>query len=67
MTPRQLQAGLDKLGLTQVAFARLIGAGDRSVRGWVAGSRAVPETVAILLRLLLAGTLTEQDVERARK
>jgi hypothetical protein len=67
MTPKQFSAALDRLGLSQLGAARLFGVDGRSARRWVAGERAVPETVAILLRLMLAGKITADDVERARK
>lgn len=67
MTPKQFQATLDRLGLSQQGAARLIGADPRTARKWVAGENKVPECVAILLRLMLAGKITQEDVEGARK
>ncbi len=68
MTAKQFQAAIDRLGLSQVGAARLFGYSDgRVVRRYISGERAVPEPVAILLRLLLAGKITVDDVEAARK
>jgi hypothetical protein len=67
MTPKQFQATLDRLGLTQAGMARMIGSDPRTARHYAAGTRSVPECVAILLRLMLAGKITQEDVEGARK
>lgn len=67
MTAKQFQTALDRLGLSQVGAARLVGADPRTARRWALGERSVPEPVAILLRLMLAGKVTSDDVEAARK
>lgn len=67
MTPSQFQKAIDRLGLTQAGMARMIGSDPRTARHYAAGTRAVPECVAILLRLMLAGKITEQDINTARK
>ena len=67
MTPRQFQSAIDRLGLSQVKAARLFGANPRTARKWASGVNGVPECVAILLRLLLAGKITVEDVEGARR
>lgn len=66
MTSRQFQAAIDRLGLSQVGAARLVGADPRTARKWAAGDNKVPECVAILLRLLVAGKITIADVEAHR-
>jgi hypothetical protein len=66
MTPTQLRTALDKLDITQVGLARMIGKDGSTVRRWISGVVPVDETVAILLRLMLAGKVAERDVERAR-
>lgn len=63
MTARQFQMALDRLSLSQLGAARLVKADGRTVRRWAAGERSVPECIAILLRLLLAGKITPADVE----
>jgi DNA-binding transcriptional regulator YiaG len=67
MTANQFRAALDRLELSQLEAARLFNANGRTARRWALGERSVPEPVAILLRLMLAGKLTVDDVERARK
>lgn len=64
MTAKQYQAAIDRLGLSQLGAARLFGADGRTSRRWASGERSVPETVAILLRLLLAGKITAADIEK---
>lgn len=65
MTANQFRTAIEKLGLSQVGAARLVGADPRTGRRWALGERAVPECVAILLRLLLAKKITIADVESA--
>jgi hypothetical protein len=62
VTAKQFQAAIDRLGLSQVGAARLVGADPRTARRWALGERSVPEPVAILLRLMLAGKITAQDI-----
>lgn len=62
MTAKQYQAALDRLGLSQLGAARLIGVGPRTSRRWAAGDAEIPESAAILLRLMLAGTITADDI-----
>jgi DNA-binding transcriptional regulator YiaG len=52
MTPTELRAALSGLGHSQVSFAKLIGASDRTVRRWATGEQNVPAWVPLLLRLL---------------
>lgn len=67
MTPTQLRAILFRLGLTQAAAARLVGVPDRTMRKWLAGDHDMPESAAILLRLLVRGTVTAEQVEAAQR
>ncbi len=53
MTPRQLTEALRRLGLSQVAAARLLGVSARTVRYWIAGTYPIPEAVSLLLRTWL--------------
>lgn len=64
MTPDEYRAALERLGMTQVGFARLVGSGERSSRRWA--EQGAPGAVAILLRLLDAGKITTKDVEDAQ-
>jgi len=62
MTSSQFRAAIDRLGLSQTGTARLVGADGRTARRWALGERSVPEPVAIILRLMLAGKVTVDDV-----
>lgn len=62
MTHVQFRAALDRLGLSQVRAAKLFGVGDRAARTWAAGKRKVPHAVAVLLRLMVAGKITIEDL-----
>lgn len=57
-----VQALRERLGLSQVEFARLIGATERSVRGWEAGERA-PQGSSLAV---LAGIQSALDDARTR-
>lgn len=54
MTPADFHAARTALGLTQGALASAIGVDRRTVQFWEAGGRAVPETVARLVRLAVS-------------
>jgi hypothetical protein len=66
VNPDELVTALRELDLTQQGFARLVGHGERVVRYWIAGERAIPQGVAIVVRLLVAGRITAADIEAAR-
>ncbi len=65
MTANQYRAALSKLELTQVGAAELFGVNDKTSRNWA--RNGVQGTVEILLRLMLAGKVTAEDVRKARK
>lgn len=67
MTPNQFRVALDRLSLSQGQAAKLLDADPRTTRRWALGERSVPPTVAILLRLMVAGKITAGDVEKARR
>ena len=52
MTPDELRAQLDRLGLTQVGAARLLDVDERTVRRWATGNVPIPRAVEMLLPLL---------------
>ena len=64
MTPRQYRAALGQLGLSQEAAGELLGASRRSGQNWAA--KGPPPAEAILIRLLLAAIITQQDIEQAK-
>jgi hypothetical protein len=63
--PTEFHEALRTLGLAQQRVAALFGVGPRSVRRWQYGERRVPCGVGIVLRLLAAGAVTVDQVERA--
>lgn len=65
MTAKQYQAAIDRLGLSQVAAAELLGLDPRTSRRYALGEIAVPAPTAKLLRLLLAGKISAEDVRAA--
>ena len=65
MTANQFRSALSRLELSQLGAARLFGADGRTTRRWALGERSIPPAVAILLRLLLAGKVTVEDIEAA--
>lgn len=65
MTATQFRNTLDKLGLSQLAAARLLQVDGRTARRWVSGERSIPSDVAILLRLLTTKKITVEDIEAA--
>lgn len=62
MTATQFRTALDRLKLSQLGAAKLFRSNDRTVRRWAIGERAVPVTVAIMLKLMLAGKITAADI-----
>jgi DNA-binding transcriptional regulator YiaG len=63
MTGAQMQAALNRIGFSQVGFARTIGKGDRTIRGWIAGDWPVPREIAMLLNLMIKTKSIEQDLQ----
>lgn len=65
MTGEAFRAALEKLYGTpqcQSAFARLIGVGGRTVRGWISEEFAVPKTVSLLVGLMLKTKTSPEDL-----
>jgi len=67
LTAKQFQTAINRLGLSQVGVAKLLGADPRTARRWALGERSIPEPVAILLRLMLANKITADDIQEAAK
>lgn len=61
MNNREYQAALDKLGLSQLAGARLLGVDDRTSRRWASGERPVPNPVERFLRFLIVLGMSGAD------
>ena len=54
MTPPELRALLDKMGVGTAGAGRMLGVRDSTVRKWLAGTRGIPEPAARLLCLAAA-------------
>lgn len=67
MTPQQFRSTLDRLGLSQLGVGRLLGTGERTPRRWASGESEIPTHVAALLRLMLRGKITAEDIEAAKR
>lgn len=65
MTANQYRTALAKLGLSQEGAAAPLGIGKRTSQGYALGECPVPPTIAILLRLLVAGKVSIKDIEAA--
>lgn len=50
MTPDQLRTTLDRLGLTQVGAARLLGIDPRTMRRYCAGDLDIPKWLPLALK-----------------
>lgn len=62
MLPKEYEAALMALGLSQVGAARMLGVADRTSRAWVSGFRPVPEPVARFLQFIIAEGYTPAQV-----
>jgi DNA-binding transcriptional regulator YiaG len=65
MTAKQFNSALDKLELSQLGFARVVGVTDRQCRRWASGENSVPAPVRKLLALMLAGRISIRAVDEA--
>lgn len=66
MTSNQYRAALKTLDLSQHRAAALLGLAPRTSAGYALGEYPVPPTVATLLRLLVKGKITPQDIKDAK-
>jgi hypothetical protein len=62
MTGSEYQKAIDKLGMTQIASAKLLGVNETTPRKWIAETHPIPRAVAMVLKLMLREHLTEQDM-----
>jgi len=54
---------LDKLGIGQSAFARLIGISGRAVRSYIAEVNPVPMSIGFLVRLMIKTGTRPEDLK----
>ena len=66
VTGKELKRALEGLEVSQLGAGRLLGVDGRTVRAWVADAARIPESVAILVRLIVAGKITVADIEAAK-
>jgi len=65
MTPDDYRAAIERLGLSQVAAARLLGVDERTSRRWACGERDIPPPAVRFLRYLIAtGTTGEKAMRK---
>jgi hypothetical protein len=62
MTPAQYREAIALLGLSQVAAGDFLCGNPRTSRRWASGESAVPQPVALLLRLMVRLQLTADEV-----
>ena len=63
MSGQELWAKMQKLGVTQVGFARIIGVGERTMRDWIGGTTSVPRAVAMLVNLMIKTKTAPEDLQ----
>jgi len=66
MTHTQFRKAIGHLGISQLGIARLFGEKPRTIRRWIAGHSRIPSTAVILIRALILGDLTKEQVEQLR-
>jgi len=62
MTPKQYADTIERLGLSQRAAGKFLKIGERQSRRYIAGDAKIPETTAMLLRLMVRLKLTPEDI-----
>lgn len=63
MTPTQYADAIERLGLSQRAAGKFLKIGERQSRRWIAGDSVIPESAAMLLRLMIKLKLKPEDVK----
>lgn len=67
MTAEQYRKAIDRLGLSQVAAAELLGVDERTSRRWAIGERDIPAPVVRFLRYLIATRTSGADAMKILK
>jgi DNA-binding transcriptional regulator YiaG len=67
MTSDEYRAALEKLSLTQVGFALMVGASARTGQKWALGEARIPGCVILLLQLLLERPELREVIARLGK
>lgn len=63
MTPKQYAEAIERLGLSQRGAGKFLGVDERTSRKWIAGGARIPESVALLLRLMVKMKIKPEDVK----
>lgn len=63
MTPDAFRALLERVGLSQVAAAKLLRVDGRTARRWASGEAPIPFTAWAILTLIDQGLITEREIE----
>lgn len=63
MTPKQYAEAIERLRLSQRGAGKFLGVDERTSRKWIAGDARIPESVALLLRLMVRLKLKPDDVQ----
>lgn len=64
MTSYELRDAVASLGLTQAQTAEAVGVSPRTMRAWLSGDAAVPQSAAIVIRLMQLGRLSVRACEK---
>ena len=64
MTSDEYRETIEKLGLSQIAAARLLGVDARTSRRWASGERDIPPPAVRFLRYLIATKKTGEQAMR---
>lgn len=63
MTSGQFLLALNRLGVTQVEFARCLKINERTVRDWTGGRSRVPHPVAALVNLMIKTNTKPEELK----
>jgi hypothetical protein len=64
VTHNEYRKALEKLNLSQVGAARMLGVDGRTSRRWIAGEVPIPHAVSIVLTVMRKCKLSSEDVIR---
>lgn len=64
MTPDEYRVSMARLRLSQARLGRMLGVDKGTPSRWASGASTVPGSVALLLRSMVAGYVTPDQLER---
>ena len=62
MTGATFKATLERIGISQMGFSRLIGVSGRTVRSWISDEFPLPKAVALLVHLIQKTKINPADL-----